>query len=203
MKLILFDLNAALCAEWDNRFRAETGVEVLNISLEEMCDHDFDCLVSPANSFGLMDGGIDAEISRLFPAVQARVTEDIFYDYNGMQPVGTSFIVETGSKAHPYLAHTPTMRYPQRISSWVVFDAMRAALRAVHQFNAECDHIGDSNNIEILACPGLGTLSGGVTPEAGAAMMYGAWKFSKEPRKVENWEQARSALMYLYQPQMT
>lgn len=29
--------------------------------------------------------------------------------HEGEQPVGTSFIIETGNAKHPFLAHTPTM----------------------------------------------------------------------------------------------
>ncbi len=84
-------------------------MEVVNNYFEWL--PDFDCLVSPANSFGLMDGGMDAAIVRFLGSqVQERVQERILTEYLGEQPVGTSFIVETGHPKHPFLAHTPTMR---------------------------------------------------------------------------------------------
>ena len=58
---------------------------------------DYDCLVSPANSFGLMDGGADYSISfhlaggpgDLVPHVQKALMDR----YAGQQPVGTSFLI--------------------------------------------------------------------------------------------------------------
>lgn len=56
-----------------------------------------DCMVSPANSFGLMDGGLDLEISRyyggvasLVPVVRAALVED----WCGQQNVGTCLLVD-------------------------------------------------------------------------------------------------------------
>ncbi|MFH7027510.1 MAG: macro domain-containing protein [Heteroscytonema crispum UTEX LB 1556] len=66
-------------------------------------------MVSPANSFGMIDGGIDATIMRFFGHSLARVQRHILEDYLGQQPVGTSMIVETSHHKHPFLAYTPTM----------------------------------------------------------------------------------------------
>ena len=67
-------------------------------------------MVSAANSFGLMDGGVDLAITRFFgePLMQ-RIQTRILEEYLGEQPVGTSLIVETGHPAHPFVAHTPTL----------------------------------------------------------------------------------------------
>ncbi|MGB3240982.1 MAG: hypothetical protein WBB29_22045 [Geitlerinemataceae cyanobacterium] len=52
----------------------------------------YDCLVSPANSFGMMDGDMDAAIVRYFgQSLMDRVQRRILDDYLGEQPVGTSF----------------------------------------------------------------------------------------------------------------
>lgn len=53
-------------------------------------------MVSAANSFGLMDGGIDAAITDFFgKQLPVRVQARIISEYGGVQPVGTSFIIET------------------------------------------------------------------------------------------------------------
>ena len=56
-----------------------------------------DCLVSPANSFGLMDGGLDLEISKyyggvanLVPVVRAALVDE----WCGQQNVGTCLLVD-------------------------------------------------------------------------------------------------------------
>ena len=117
----------------------------------------FDCMVSAANSFGLMDGGVDGAITRFFgdalmDAVQARIIANYF----GEQPVGTSFIIESGHPDHPFLAHTPTMRVPMPIAGTDnVYNAMFAMLRAVVAHNRS-----DPRTIRAVACPGLGTATG-------------------------------------------
>lgn len=67
-----------------------------------------------------MDGGVDAAITQFFGTkLQKKVQQYILENFEGEQPVGTSFIVETGKffhfsyqsddPKHPYVAHTPTM----------------------------------------------------------------------------------------------
>lgn len=55
---------------------------------------EFDCMVSPANSFGLMDGGIDFYISEFFGwDLLPKVQQAILDEWAGEQPVGTCMIV--------------------------------------------------------------------------------------------------------------
>ena len=144
-------------------------------------------MVSPANSFGLMDGGIDAAITRFFGvelmlAVQKRIIEE----YLGEQPVGTSMIVETGNLKHPFLAHTPTMRIPLTISHTDhVYLAMWAMLREVHHHNHS-----DERKINIIACPGLGTGTGRVPFREAARQMSLAYKNYLKPPMQINWAYA-------------
>ncbi len=59
-------------------------------------------MVSAANSFGLMDGGVDAAITTFFGSqLQARVQNHILREYLGEQPVGSAFVIETGHNYHP------------------------------------------------------------------------------------------------------
>ncbi|MEH2072692.1 MAG: hypothetical protein V7K47_31845 [Nostoc sp.] len=89
MKLILVAPNSLLCAAFEENFNYLPNVETVNNYFEWL--PDFDCLVSPANSFGMMDGGIDAAIIRFFGrSLMAKVQQQIIEDYLGEQPVGTS-----------------------------------------------------------------------------------------------------------------
>lgn len=54
MKLVLADVKPALVAPWRRAFEGVTQVEVREGSI---FDVPADALVSPANSFGFMDGG--------------------------------------------------------------------------------------------------------------------------------------------------
>src|SRR5438445_9354326 len=114
-QLILVDPNVALCACWREHFQGLPDVEIVQGYFQDL--PVYDCMVSAANSFGLMDGGVDLAIVNYFGhELMDRVQERILNDYRGEQPVGTSFIIETGHPEHPFLAHTPTMRVPMAIS---------------------------------------------------------------------------------------
>lgn len=166
LELILVDPKPALCQAWEEHFEGLPHVSIVSGRFEELAA--FDCVVSAANSFGLMDGGVDAAITRFFGAgLQQEVQRRIIEEYLGEQPVGTSMIVETGHAAHPFVAHTPTMRVPMTISRTDnVYRAMWALLLAVHRHNK-----AGERPIRVLACPGLGTRTGRVPfPEAARQM---------------------------------
>src|SRR5215472_3241869 len=148
-RLILVDPKRELCQCWKQQFRGLSHVEIVNGRFEEL--EEFDCMVSAANSFGLIDGGVDLAIICYFGVeLMDRVQEKIIRDYLGEQPVGTSVIVETGNAKHPFIAHTPTMRVPMTIASTdYVFAAMWAMLVAVHQHNRQAER-----KISSIACPG-------------------------------------------------
>ena len=61
--LILCDFTEELCEEWRLAFADFPEVEIRYGIFEHI---DFDCINSPANSFGLMDGGIDEAITMYF-----------------------------------------------------------------------------------------------------------------------------------------
>lgn len=114
-KLILVDPNAELCESWANAFQEFDNVEVVNDRFQSLLE--FDCMVSAANSYGLMDGGVDLAIINFFgPELQTVVQEHIMEHYYGEQPVGTSFIARTINVNHRFVAHTPTMRILMNIA---------------------------------------------------------------------------------------
>ena len=85
LDLILVSPEPLLCAEFREQFKDLPRVEVVDGYFERL--PEFDCLVSPANSFGLMDGGMDAAITRFFgDGLQQRVQQRILAEYLGEQP---------------------------------------------------------------------------------------------------------------------
>jgi len=184
-QLILVDPNDELCDEFERHFERFPDVRVSCGYFEKL--PEFDCMVSAANSFGLMDGGVDAAITRYFgPDLQARVQEHIIAEFRGEQPVGTSFIIETGHEDHPFLAHTPTMRVPMPIATTDnVYNAMLAMLVAVWKHNET-----SSQRIETVACPGLGTATGRVSASSAAQQMALAYAFFLLPPTEINWQYA-------------
>ena len=208
MKLILCDVNTYLCNAWNQVFAKEKDVEVVHSLFEDV--PEYDCMVSPANSFGLMDGGIDAAITKYFgKELMQRVQDRIMQEYCGEQPVGTSIIVPTGNNDHPWLAHTPTMRVPRNIyGTDNVYNAMRAMLLAARKgremLTSDCDaaygpmhavvtHI----DIKTVLCPGLGTATGKMPPDAAAWQMYCAYKSVMYPRPI-HWDNAIAIEQEIY-----
>lgn len=185
MKIILVDPNPALCKVFKEYFAELPNVEVAQRHFEKLAE--FDCMVSPANSFGLMDGGVDGAITGYFgQQLMDRVQKRIIEEYFGEQPVGTSMIVKTGHPQHPFLAHTPTMRVPMTIAHMDnVYLAMWAMLRAVFHHNQQSER-----QINVIACPGLGTGAGKVPFQQAARQMALAYRNFLNPPKIINWRYA-------------
>jgi O-acetyl-ADP-ribose deacetylase (regulator of RNase III) len=173
MKLVLFDTDIVLCQEWIRAFASyDDRVSVRHSDLRELYELEhIDGLVSPANSFGLMDGGVDQAISDLFPTIQWKVQRMIEHEWDGYLPVGTARVVPTGDPKCRSLVVAPTMPWPMRVGAFNVYNVMRSVLSAVRRVN-------DSDfqpSIDVLACPGLATGTGGVSQQAAAAAMQAAW----------------------------
>jgi len=185
IKLILVDPNEAVCDAWEIAFEQFPDVSIVRDRFEAL--PEFDCMVSAANSFGLMDGGVDLAITRFFGVqLMERVQAHILDEYLGEQPIGTSFVIETGHPRHPFLAHTPTMRVPMPISSTDnVYAAMWAMMLAVRRHNRS-----SSTKIRKVACPGLGTATGRVAPREAARQMALAYRWYVCPLAGIDWPTA-------------
>jgi len=182
MKLKLVDPNILMCEAWMEYFHEMPNVEIHNTVFENI--DEYDCMVSAANSFGIMDGGVDLAISLYFGwQLMERVQKRILNEFLGEQPVGTSIIVGTNHKDHPFLAHTPTMRVPMNISHTDnVYNAMWAMLLAVHNHNQTNEH-----KIEAVVCPGLGTGYGKMPFREAARQMSLAYAhYLKPPDRIRN-----------------
>jgi O-acetyl-ADP-ribose deacetylase (regulator of RNase III) len=185
MNLILVDPNPPLCVAFQQQFSGLPNVEIVNGVFERL--PEFDCVVSAANSFGLMDGGVDLAIVRFFgERLMTRVQQRILDEYLGEQPVGTSLLVETGHAQHPFVAHTPTMRVPMPIARTDnVYRAMWAMLLAVRSHNQRTDQ-----PILTIACPGLGTATGRVPFDEAARQMALAYRHFLYPPRGIDWQYA-------------
>ena len=118
---------------------------------------DAKCVVSSANSFGFMEGGLDYQYTKHFGSnVQKRVQHKIINEFNGELLVGQAIMVQTGDDLIPYLIAAPTMRMPVTLPHNTVnpYLATKAALVCAKE-----------NNIESIAFPGLGTGVGQVMPQ--------------------------------------
>lgn len=184
-KLIICDPNRALCDELEKAFSPD--VEICCDVFQRL---NFDCLVSPGNSFGLMDGGMDGAIIDHFGlGLQSKVQSAIIREYGWEQPVGSSMLVPIdGTDPKKYLAHTPTMRIPSDLNGTDnVYMAMKAMLLTVERHNAVM------NDIHVVVCSGLGALTGGLPYDKAASQMALAYSYFVLPRPTAmNWDHAVS-----------
>ena len=193
-KLILSAIQPDLYEAFKKHFAQFPQVEVVFKPFEQV---EFDCVVSAANSFGLMDGGVDQCITDYFGIqMMKRVHQAVIKEYYGEQPVGTSMIVRGNERIEPgkknkYVAHTPTMRIPMDVSkTHYVYSAMKAMLIAVEKHNQNYFENGgnsDDTKIDIVICPGLGTNAGRVPAEEAAKMMSLALHHFLKPPTAISW----------------
>jgi O-acetyl-ADP-ribose deacetylase (regulator of RNase III) len=167
VKLYLRDRSPDVAAAWRAHFEGTQNVEISQGDIFRDAPHA-DAIVSPANSFGYMDGGIDAVyLQRFGPEIAVRLQTLIKAAWDGELPVGCAAIVETGDRAIPYLVSTPTMRVPMDVSQTVnAYLAFRAALIAVREANRR-----KPGMIQSILCPGLCTFYGHMSPDKSARQM--------------------------------
>ena len=174
VRIVLTAVDAELAEAWTRHCGDLADVAVHRGSiLDVACD----AVVSPANSFGFMDGGVDALYLRRFgEGLQRRVQSAIRAHHHGELLVGAAEIVETGYAAIPFLIAAPTMRVPMILAETVnSYLAARAALLL-------CDHgrfrdaagTPVSTRVGCVAFPGLGTGVGRVPAEVCARQMRAA-----------------------------
>jgi O-acetyl-ADP-ribose deacetylase (regulator of RNase III) len=167
--LHLRDISTEVVKAWRLAF---ADLARVHISHGSILDQTADAIVSPANSFGFMDGGIDLHYARYFGWQIETDLRDVLDKYHfGELPVGQAVIISTGHPELRYLVSAPTMRVPSRIDGTTnVYLAFRAALIAVLAHNA-----ASSTPINSLLVPGMGTGIGAVRPEQAARQMRAAY----------------------------
>ncbi|RBP44658.1 O-acetyl-ADP-ribose deacetylase (regulator of RNase III) [Roseimicrobium gellanilyticum] len=181
VRLIFVDRGRETCEAFRWEFRVHPEVEIVCGKFEELST--FDCVVTAGNSFGLMDAGMDLAVVKFFGRhVMERIQKVILEDHLGEQPVGTCVLVPTDDVKHPFVAHAPTMRTPMNIQGTDhVYLALWAALTAVHRHNR-----GEGRKIYSVACPGLGTGTGGMNALEAALQMRLAYEYFRKPAQFIN-----------------
>lgn len=181
--LHLRDLSVPLVEAWRRELAGAASVTVScgdifseregMVGPDDPIDIRADAVVSPANSFGLMDGGIDAVYTYVFgDGLQTRLREVIARDHGGELPVGTAAIVPTMRTEIPWCISAPTMRIPAFVGNTAnAYLAFRAALRAVLDHNAR-----GMPRIRTVLSPGMATAVGRMPPTRAARQMRIAWE---------------------------
>ncbi|KAI0701561.1 hypothetical protein C8T65DRAFT_269505 [Cerioporus squamosus] len=163
-----------------------------------------ECVVSPANAFGIMDGGFDLALSRAFRGPSAdlyaltdHVQTHLRARWAGYAPPGTCTLVPLpdAARANRWGTHTlavvPTMKRPEDVD-WnreLVYGATWGLLCELGRWNARVRADGEPvasatsgkapherGRIERVLMTGLGTGAGGVSAERCARQMVLAVK---------------------------
>lgn len=180
----MYDWNLAAM---EQSLPSSVAIRVYNCALSQLPGDDaaFDAVVSPANSYGRLDGAFDDAISRAFSPTDdyfalTRVAQEKLYEqWRGMAPPGTCTLVRipddfvAASKnvwGTKYVCLCPTMRLPQDVN-WdkeVVYECVWSMLNAVANHNrAVRQGKADEGDVEIKSicmtplATGVGRVSSG------------------------------------------
>ncbi|MFD2720922.1 macro domain-containing protein [Hymenobacter monticola] len=198
MHLNLIATNPEITDAWEKVF---ADVPQVTVRLGSIFDYPADALISPANSFGYMNGGLDFAISKnLGWHLEKDLQRIIREKYYGELLVGQAEIIPTGHANFPYLIAAPTMRTPMTITRGPnVYLAMKAILTLV-RYGKLASGQAVSDVVKTLAVPGLGTGVGQVRPLVCARQMRLAWEdVMKEKFTTEaGWEEMCSNYAYFY-----
>ena len=202
MSIVLVAVDAPLADAW-RQFCGD--LDFVTVHHGSILDVACDAVVSPANSYGFMDGGIDMLYSRHFGwDVQARLQKAIREKHDGELLVGRAEIVETGNVAIPYLIAAPTMRVPMVLRESVnPYLAARAVLLLLTNGVMPCGpSAGEpvADVIKTVAFPGLGTGVGRITPQICAHQVRTAIDtvIFRKTRYPSTWAEAENGHLALY-----
>ncbi|MEO6862111.1 MAG: macro domain-containing protein [Microcoleus sp.] len=177
------------------------NIENVKIYCGSIFDVKCDAIVSPTNSFGFMDGGLDLAISEYFGNhVQERLQKLIQTRHHGELLVGVAEVIDTYHDEIPYLIAAPTMRVPTILTETVnVYLATRAILTLV-KYGTVPDGTPVKHIIETIAIPGMGTGTGKVPPDICAHQMKVAIEdiLLSQYKFPESWLHAQKSHHLLY-----
>jgi len=153
-----------LCTREDNLFNAWKAFcghhDFVVASKQDIMSIEADVLVSPANSFGFMTGGVDLHYKNYFgQIVEDNLRRKIGLEFNNELLIGQATSVKLVNLPplvkYKYMIAAPTMRVPENVSHTInAYLAAKAALM-------EALRIG----MDSIVFPGLGTGTGCMRPE--------------------------------------
>ena len=166
MRIYLVYRNNALGDAWREQFHERPDVHILQGDITALtCD----AVVSPANSFGFMDGGLDAALSQRFGEnLQTDLQRQIQLLPERELLVGKALVIPTRDATIPWLIAAPTMRVPMSFgiaTSINAYLAMKAILIAVQAHP----------HIQTVGIPGLCTGVGRMSPPIASKQMLMAY----------------------------
>lgn len=175
-KITLVDVQSDLASAWTQTRPSAVSVPVqiaANTSVAAIPKCPGTAFVSPANSLGFMDGGVDLEYMRMFPGIQERVQAAIrdhgqtTFLGRAFLPIGSALVIPTsGKNEETFLVCAPTMFLPCDVScTHNAYHATYAATRACLEHGGVVSH---------LVIPGMATGIGRIPSTEAASQMWNA-----------------------------
>lgn len=169
--IVFIDVNEENIKEFKRQFK---GVKNVEFFVDDIRNTKCDCIVSPANSFGMMDGGVDLFIEQMLH-IEKKLCKQIKLEHFGEQHVGSMTMVKVDG--HPivkWMASVPTMRLPEDVSethnAYIAFRTLLVYLKK------------NKTGIKRVACTPFCTGAGHMPVEVSARQMYLAYKSVMEAR---------------------
>ena len=196
--------NEALPTQWPSfAENQKVKITVLNMGLHAVPDTTkFQLVVSPANSYGRLDGAFDDAISRKFCRPHhpydtlTRAAQQVLYEkWRGFAPPGSCTLVPfpkdmegTNAWGCKWVAICPTMRAPDNVT-WdreVVYECVWSLLCQVEGWN----HDRFEDRIDSILMTPLATGIGRISPQRWASQLILAMKhFVDALERPERWSQ--------------
>lgn len=188
VKVTLVDINAKMVKAWREVFEENPEVTIVQGS---MLDQQVDAWVSPTNSQGSMDGGLDGVIrNHLGQQIQNRLKYELQTLFKGSLPLGHATCVPSGSHNPKFLISTPTMHS----SSEDISDSLNTALACAAAFQmVHMQNRKQPGSISSIALPGLGANTGRVPVEICADLMWTGYNLFRE-RQCQSFDELRGLL---------
>jgi O-acetyl-ADP-ribose deacetylase (regulator of RNase III) len=175
-ELVLCALDESLAQAWHTV--ADAVGDPVRVHRGSVLDIAAQAVVSPANSYGWMRGGIDAVYAQAFPGIEQQVRSIILAYHGGELPIGEAVVVPTGEAVPEWLISAPTMREPgERLPDDTVHPYLAAKAVFLLWRDGQFEHGTRFRDIvKTIAMPGLGTGVGGVSPATCARQVAAAWE---------------------------
>ncbi len=181
MKIQIIDRNKNFIDACKGYFNDDENVSLIH---GNPFDHKTDFIVSPANSFGFMDGGFDLHLSDYFGwRLEERIQNYIKCHCAGEVAVGDGFIENTYNKNIPFVIFVPTMRVPEDVSETI--NAYLAAKKAFQLFKRASHPLSPT-----ITMTGLCTGFGQMPVKRSAKQIYYAYNQVFNPTECQTLAQA-------------
>ena len=201
MKINLVDRNIEMCDEWNKQFKDCLDVSVCH---GDFLDNLSDCIVSPCNSMGFMDGGLDNSIRKFYEKehytdIEKTVQDVIESKFYGELLVGQAIYFPLFNfnkiKKIPDLIVAPTMRVPMILGK----ESVNVYLASKAIFSKLIE-LGTHSRVRSISISGLGTGVGQVPYDICAKQMKQAYDdvWLGKGRFPRTWSEAQINHQLLY-----